>query len=75
MSKESQNLVKRTPVIRERTLVPSPRKRTPSNKHKKKLDNLSSKILKLEQELKVTKKIHLCDKKGCKLATATFGEK
>ena len=32
MSKDSQNLVKRTPVIRERTLVPPPRKKTPSKK-------------------------------------------
>ena len=50
MSKESQNLVKRTPVIRERTLVPPPRKRTPSNKHYQKngtqtlahIDNLTN---------------------------------
>ena len=78
MSKDSQNFVKRTPVIRECTLVPPPRKKTPSKKqYPKKLENLSSKnaclenelkdayckISKLEQELKVTKKIHLCDKK------------
>ena len=78
MSKDSQNLVKRTPIIRERILVPPPSKKTPSKKqYQKKLDNLSSenaclekelkdayfKISKLEQELKVTKKIHLCDNK------------
>ena len=77
-TKDSQNLVKRTPVIRERTLVPPPRKKNPSKKqYQKRLENLSSKnaclekelkdayfkISKLEQELKVTKKIHLCDKK------------
>ena len=72
-------------------LVPPPRKKSPSKKqHQKKLDNLSNKnaclekelkdayfkISKLEQELKVTKKIHLCDKKkNCKLETETFGEK
>ena len=32
MSKDGQNLVKRTPVIRECTLVPPPRKKTPSKK-------------------------------------------
>ena len=43
MSKDSQNLVKRTTVVRERTLVPPPRKMTPSKKqYHKKLDNLSS---------------------------------
>ena len=36
MSKDSQNLVKRTPVIRECTLVPPPRKKTPSKKQYKK---------------------------------------
>ena len=42
MSRNSQNLVKRTPVIRERTLVLPPRKKTPSKKqYQKKLDNLS----------------------------------
>ena len=66
-------------MIRERTLVPTPEKRLHLKSNiKKKLDNLSSKnaclekehkdayikISKLEQELKVTKKIHLCDKKG-----------
>ena len=76
MSKDSQNLVKRTPMIRERTLVPPPRKKTPSKKqYQKRLDNLSCKnaclekelkgayfkISKLEQELKVTKKIDLFD--------------
>ena len=75
MSKDSQNLVKKTP--KERTLVPTPGKKTLSKKqYQKKLDNLSSKntclekelknsyfkISKLEQELKVTKKIYLCDK-------------
>ena len=59
-------------------LVPPPRKKSPSKKqYQKKLDNLSNKnaclekelkdayfkISKLEQELKVTKKKHLCDKK------------
>ena len=53
MSKDSQNLVKRTPVIRECILVPPPRKKTPSKKqYKKKLDNLSSKNACLEKELK-----------------------
>ena len=86
MCNDSQNLFKRTPVIIERSLVPPPRKHTPSKKQYQKLDNLSSKsacleknsyfkISKLKQELKVTKKIHLCDKKNCKLATETFGEK
>ena len=32
MSKDSQNLVQRTPVIRERTLVPLTRRKTPSKK-------------------------------------------
>ena len=32
MSKDSQNLVKRALVIRERTLIPPPRKKTPSKK-------------------------------------------
>ena len=36
MSKDSQNLVKRTPMIRERKLVPRPRKKTPSKKQYKK---------------------------------------
>ena len=40
MSKDSPNLVKRTAVIRIRTLVPPPRKKTPSKKqYQKKLDN------------------------------------
>ena len=34
--KDSQNLVKRTPVVRECTLVPPPRKKTPSKKQYKK---------------------------------------
>ena len=37
MSKDSQNLVKRTPVVRECTLVPPPRKKTPSKKQYKKI--------------------------------------
>ena len=53
MSKDSQNLVKITPVIRERTLVPPTRKKSPSKKpYQKKLDNLSSKNACLEKELK-----------------------
>ena len=45
MSKESQNLFKRPPVIRERILVSPPRKKTPSKKqYQKKLDNLSKKM-------------------------------
>ena len=53
MSKDSQNLVKRTPMIRECILVPPPRKKTPSKKqYQKKLDNLSSKNACLEKELK-----------------------
>ena len=45
MAGDSQNLVKRTPVIRESTLISTPpRKKTPSKKqYQKKLDNLSSK--------------------------------
>ena len=44
MSKDIQNLVDRTPMIRERTLVPPPRKETPFRKQvQKKLGNLSSK--------------------------------
>ena len=53
MSKDNQSLVKKTPVIRECTLVPPPRKKTPSKKqYQKKLDNLSSKNACLEKELK-----------------------
>ena len=53
MSKDNQSLVKRTPVIRECTLAPPPRKKTPSKKqYQKKLDNLSSKNACLEKELK-----------------------
>ena len=54
MSKDSQDLVKRTPVIRERTLVPhlQPRKKTPFKKqYQKKLDSLCSKNACLEKEL------------------------
>ena len=90
MSKESQNLLKRTPVTREHILVPPTRKKTPSKKqYQKKVDNLFSKnaclekelkdayfkISKLEQELKATKKIHLRDKKRIANLQQTFGEK
>ena len=88
MSNDSQNLVKRMPVIRECTLVPPPRKKTSSKKqYQKKLDNLSSKnaylekelkdayfkISKLEQELKVTKKnIYMIKKEFAKLQQKRF---
>ena len=86
MCNDSQNLVKRTPVIIERTLAPPPRKNTPPKKQYQKLDNLSSKnaclekdsyfkISKLEQELKVTKKIHLCDKKELQTCNRNFWRK
>ena len=51
MSKDSQNLVKGTAVIRERTLVPLPRKIFHLKNNIKKLDNLSSKNACLEKEL------------------------
>ena len=42
----------------------------------KELKDAYFKVSRLEQEQKVTKKIHLCDKtKNFKLATETFGEK
>ena len=53
MSKESQNLVKRTPVNRELALLTPDRKKTPSKKqYQQKLGTLSSKVACLEQELK-----------------------
>ena len=78
MSKESQNLVKRFPVNRELALVTIPRKKAPSKKqYQQKLETLSGKVAcleqelkeahlkieKLEQEVKITKKLHLGDKK------------
>ena len=58
MSKESQNLVKRTPVNRELALLTPDRKKTPSKKqYQQKLGTLSSKVACLEQELKAYLKI------------------
>ena len=49
MSKESQNLVKRTPVNSELALVTPPRNKTLSKKpYQQKLDTLSTKIACLE---------------------------